>query len=290
MGNSKKIDISRFDPTNASDDQIRLWLFAIIQTELEKDDAEVDQELIDECSDCEAFLSHNNPEISQEEYALGLARIKAKAQAIHAEGSNVTVQAKPQKRRFMRVAVYFLAAALAVAILSVSVVAAFNGSAAWEFIVENIRWFSEALPGDNLDTGKVTLIKDGVISEYSSIEEVLKEGDFTGILYPVVLPCDAKIKQVVQTCDGNENKYHISFLVTSKDITIGISNYEKVGMRNWDTVETLSINNRTFYVMYIKDSDIYQAGCYHNGFEHIVKCSNYDDLIIILNNLKELEQ
>lgn len=289
MGSSKKIDITRFDPTNASDDQIRLWLFAIIQAELEKDDAEIDEELIDECSDCEAFLSHSNPEITQEEYAIGLAKIKERAQAIQADGSNVTDQAKPKKRHFMRVAVYFLAATLAVAILSVSVVAAFNGSAAWEFIIENISWFSEALPGDKLDTGKVTLIKDGAISEYSSIEEGLKEGGFTGILYPVALPRDARIKQVVQTYNGNKNEYHISFLVTSKDITIGISNYEKVGMRNWDTVETLSINNKTFYVIYIKDSDIYQAGCYYNGFEHIVKCSNYDDLMTILNNMKELE-
>ena len=116
MGKSGKIDISRFDPTNASDDQIRLWLFAIIQAELEKDDAEIDQELIDECSDCEAFLSHSNPEITKEEYALGLAKIKERAQAIQADGSNITVPTKrPKKHRFMRVAVYFLAAALAIA-------------------------------------------------------------------------------------------------------------------------------------------------------------------------------
>ena len=38
MDKSKQKDLLRFDPTNASDDQIRAWLFAIIDAELEKND------------------------------------------------------------------------------------------------------------------------------------------------------------------------------------------------------------------------------------------------------------
>ena len=249
MGKSRKIDISRFDPTNASDDQIRLWLFAIIQAELEKDDAEIDQELIDECSDCEAFLSHSNPEITKEEYALGLANIKEKALAGQAGRANASIQAKPGTHRFMRVAVYFLAAALAIAILTVGTVAAFNGSAAWEFIMTNIKQIVGMEPGDSLDGDKVTLVKGDLVAEYDSVEEALKAGGFEGILYPTKLPEGVKIERVVYSNDGDDSKHHLSFVLNSdKFITYGISNYENVDVDSWDNVEHFFVNQLTFHI------------------------------------------
>jgi len=290
MGSSNKIDISRFDPTNASDDQIRLWLFAIIQAELEKDDAEIDEELIDECSDCEAFLSHSNPEITQEEYATGLARIKERAQAIQADGSNVTVQAKPKKRHFMRVAVYSLAATLAVAILSVSVVAAFNGSAAWESIVENIGWIWNADPGDTLNQEKIVLTKGETIEEFDSVEEALRINGFDGVLFPTAFPDGVSIEKIVYSHDGDETKYRLTFVFNSKDFSYRIFSYSNYQMENWEFAETLTINNRKFYIVFFPESGNYQASYYDNGFEQILLCPNYDDLLIILNNMKELEK
>ena len=289
MGSSNKIDISRFDPTNASDDQIRLWLFAIIEAELEKDDAEIDQELIAECSDCEALLSHSNPEISQEEYVLGLARIKEKAQATQAKGANVTVQAKPKKRRFMRVAGYFLAAALAVSILTVGVVAAFNGSAAWEFIVENIGWIWTADPGDTLANGKVTLIKGEIVTDYDSVEEALISEGIKGVLLPTALPDSSKITRIIISHCGNETQYAISFITDSSNTSFEIYNYEFVGLKNWETLETKEVDGLTFYIVYIEALNKYQAGCYHNGYEHVLSCTNYDDLISIIYNIKEMD-
>jgi len=287
MGKSRKIDISRFDPTNASDDQIRLWLFAIIQAELEKDDAEIDQELIDECSDCEAFLSHSNPEITQEEYAIGLAKIKERAQAIQADSSNVTVQAKPKKRHFMRVAVYFLAAALAIAILTVGTVAAFNSSAAWEFIMTNIKQIVGMEPGDSLDGDKVTLVKGDLVAEYDSVEEALKAGGFEGILYPTKLPEGVKIERVVHTYDLDNEKYRLSFILNSNSVSYCVFNYENYNMKTWNSKETLIINNREYIIAYMSDVKQYQSGYYYNGFEHIIMATNYDDLINILKSMEE---
>lgn len=289
MGNSNKIDILKFDPANASDDQIRLWLFAIIEAELEKDDAEIDQELIAECSDCEALLSHSNPEISQEEYALGLARIKEKAQAAQAKGANVTIQAKPKKRRFMRVAGYFLAAALAVSILTVGVVAAFNGSAAWEFITTNIQQILGMKPGDTLESDKVTLVKGDLVAEYDSVEEALKAGGFEGILYPTELPEGVKIERIVHSNDGDENRYRLIFITSNDNVSYSISNYEHYTVGNWTSAEILVINNITYYVKYISEKNEYQIGFTHKEFEHILTITSYDDFISILNSMEELK-
>ena len=289
MGSSNKIDISRFDPTNASDDQIRLWLFAIIQAEIEKDDAEIDEELIDECSDCEAFLSHSNPEITQEEYAIGLAKIKERAQAIQADGSNVTVQAKPKKRRFVRVAVYFLAAALGIAILSVSVVAAFNGSVAWEFITTNIQQILGMEPGDTLESDKVTLVKGDLVAEYDSVEKALKAGGFEGILYPTQLPEGVKIKKILHTNDGHEGKYKLTFVFNSNTISYCVFNYGKYNIDNNDLVETITIHDKEFKIIFKPETDCYQAILEYNGFEYVLTNSNYNNLLNTINTMGELK-
>jgi hypothetical protein len=74
-------DISEFDPTNASAEDIRKWLFAIIDAALEKDPEERDCDLIEECSEFEAELPEMGVEMSEDEYAAGLERIKARASA-----------------------------------------------------------------------------------------------------------------------------------------------------------------------------------------------------------------
>ncbi len=289
MGKSRKIDISRFDPTNASDDQIRLWLFAIIQAELEKDDAEIDQELIDECSDCEAFLSHSNPEITKEEYALGLANIKEKALAGQAGRANASIQAKPGTHRFMRVAVYFLAAALAIAILTVGTVAAFNSSAAWEFIMTNIKQIVGMEPGDSLDGDKVTLVKGDLVAEYDSVEEALKAGGFEGILYPTKLPEGVKIERVVYSNDGDDSKYRLNFICSSDTISYRVFLYKKYNSEDWDSEDSITINQREFHIIPYTDSGYYQASIEHNGYQYIITSTNYNSIIDILNSIKEIK-
>ena len=165
MDKSREKDLSRFDPTNASDDQIRMWLFAIIDAELEKSDDEIDEELIRECSDCEAYLSHSNADITDAEYAAGLAKIKEKAEALKKKSQNEKIIVfKPRKRKVARKALVIIAAVVATMILSVSVVAAFNGTNAWDFILDNIKRISTMKPGDVIEGDRITLVK-GEIAE-----------------------------------------------------------------------------------------------------------------------------
>ena len=290
MGSSNKIDITRFDPTNASDDQIRLWLFAIIQAELEKEDDEIDQELIDECSDCEAFLSHSNPVISQEEYALGLAKINVKAQAVQSEYLNVAAPTKHlKKHRFIRIAAYFLAATLAVAVLSVGIVAVANGSAAWEFITANIQQILGMNPGDTLEGDKVTLVKGDLVAEYDSVEEALKAGGFEGILYPTQLPDGVRIERIVHTSVGDSDNTKTSFILNSTNISYCVFNYERYSIDQYTPIETTIIQGTECYIVHNTEAGYYQAICYYNGFEYIYTDTNYNNLLITIKSFEELK-
>ena len=195
----KEKKLLEFDPANATDEQIRAWLFAIIDQELDKPEGQEDTELIRECSECEMYLSGSENTLTEAQYLAGLAKIKQ-----HTASMN---EKKAHKPRVWRRLPALLAAVLALIVLSAGAVAAASGSPAWEFITTNIQEILGMSPGDTLESDKVTLVKGDLVAEYDSVEEALKAGGFEGILYPTELPEGVKIERVVYTNDGEENNY-----------------------------------------------------------------------------------
>ena len=67
----------KIDPAHATDEQIRAWLYAIIDAELEKPKGQEDKALIGECSECLLCLDCEDERISDEQLREGLNRIKS---------------------------------------------------------------------------------------------------------------------------------------------------------------------------------------------------------------------
>ena len=170
----KEKKLLEFDPANATNEQIRAWLFAIIDQELDKPEGEEDTELIRECSECEMYLSGSEDTLTEAQYLAGLAKIKQRAASMDSKKAN--------KPRVWRRLPALLAAALALIVLSAGAVAAASGSAAWEFITTNIQQILGMEPGETLEGDKVTLVKGDLVAEYDSVEEALKAGGFEGVL------------------------------------------------------------------------------------------------------------
>ena len=83
--NMNEKEILEFIPENATDDQIRVWLFAIINQELEKPEGQEDVELIGECLECEMYLVGSESTLTEMQYLAGLAEIKKRAAIIGAK-------------------------------------------------------------------------------------------------------------------------------------------------------------------------------------------------------------
>ena len=275
----KEKKLLEFDLANATDEQIRAWLFAIIDQELDKPEGQEDTELIRECSECEMYLSGSENTLTEAQYLAGLAKIKQRAASMDSKKAN--------KPRVWRRLPALLAAVLALIVLSAGAVAAASGSPAWEFITTNIQEILGMSPGDTLESDKVTLVKGDLVAEYDSVEEALKAGGFEGILYPTKLPEGVKIERIIYSSNGNDYQYQLSFIANTDEFTYVVFSYENYNMRNWDFVEILTINNTQYYIAYIDKYSVYQAGCWQNGFEHIVTNSDYDILISILNNMED---
>ena len=277
----KEKKLLEFDPANATDEQIRAWLFAIIDQELDKPEGQEDTELIRECSECEMYLSGSENTLTEAQYLAGLAKIKQ-----HTASMN---EKKAHKPRVWRRLPALLAAVLALIVLSAGAVAAVSGSPAWEFITTNIQQILGMEPGDTLESDKVTLVKGDLVAEYDSVEEALKAGGFEGILYPTELPEGVKIERVLFINDGDTDNYRLNFIFNSDQYSYRIYSYNSYQMENWPSLTVQKINDIEYVITYMSDINQYQAGCYHNGHEQVFISTDYEILIDILNSMKEIK-
>lgn len=279
-------DISSFDPTNASAKEIRKWLFAIIDAELEKDPEDRDYDLIEQCSDFEAELplSDSDIELSESELAAGLERIKARTPAAECKETKILEPKKKPKKSVRIIAV--LAASLAVLILSVTVAAAVQGKPVLQFISDNVKAILGMDVGDKLEDRSITLVKYGESLQYSSVEEAISSLEYR-ILYPSYLPEGVKIERIVVT-DNGQGGMKIVFITNDINLHIGISNDISAMDQIDESAEIYNSENIAFGIFY--KAGIYQSLGEYEKMKYSVKYDDYDELINILNGIKEIEK
>ena len=275
------------DQPKDSAEKIRGWLYAIIENELNKDEEQIDYELIQECSDLDAYLTGNESPLSEEEYQQALQQIRSKTMTKQTESSNSKV-VSPKKTKRWSIRVALVAAAVLVVMFSAITVAAISqGRSVSEFISANIKEFLGLDIGDSIEGENITLIKGETTAEYSSIEEAVNALELD-ILYPTAMPKDAKVEKIILTNYGDPDIYTIVFIANKPDeYRFQISNEILTNPQNWQNATKHEINGVTFYMLPVNGG--YQAVAHQNGFEYQVFATNMDDLLIIVNEMKGLK-
>lgn len=273
----KEKKLLEFDPANATDEQIRAWLFAIIDQELDKPEGQEDTELIRECSECEMYLSGSENTLTEAQYLAGLAKIKQRTASMN--------EKKAHKPRVWRRLPALLAAVLALIVLSAGAVAAASGSPAWEFITTNIQEILGMSPGDTLENDKVTLVNGDLVAEYDSVEEALKAGGFEGILYPTELPEGVFLRKIalIENSDAN---CKATFVFNTANIVFGFANHQTDNYDVWEQYEQYVVGETTFYITSVNNNEKYQAVWIDSSYEYHMTCTTYDELINMIKNIK----
>ena len=269
------------------------WICAIIQREVEKEDGEVDEDLVLECTEFLEELTSDEKIYTEEELEQKLQKIKEEASAEQNDfGTILPCSGEPlyknpkKKRRALFKVVAAIAATFLLSFATLSVAAISQGYTISEFITVNIEKIKGMCAGDRLEEGNVTLIKNGVSAKYASVEEAIKEGGLD-ILYPTVLPEGVKIEQIVVTHKGDESDYRITFATNTESFRYVINSIPQVNEDDRNDLDIYETNGMEYY---IKATDNrYQATGYYEGFEYSVLCETYDELIKILNGMKGLE-
>ena len=267
------------DMSNASSEQKIAWLCQIIKNETEKSSEEQDLDLIAECSEYMLELSKEDAIVSAEKKKQALAEVKSKYPAVKKKRPVMT-----KKPKMLRKIVAILAAVILLTFSTLTVAAKVEGySNALDFVVANIQRILNMEQGESLDEGGITFVKGGKGVSYDSMDElVYMEG--LDILYPAGLPEGVQITKITQQIAG-ENSLLYVFVFDDANLSIVVSPDWTINPDDLASYDIYSVQGHNFYLKCFSNGTCQAIG-YDEKYEYNIMCSNYNDLKLILDNMK----
>jgi hypothetical protein len=146
---------------------------------------------------------------------------------------------------------------------------------------------SNAPVNGEINVGEITIISHGKRKIYENTEEALKNEEID-ILCPTVFPEDVRLNQIMLTSDNNKEK--IIFLFENNDFTYSVTYCQNIP----DDVKIVStdiliLNDKECYVNDMADIGVVQVYFEFDDDLYFLSYKNKQDLIDIIENLKELQ-
>lgn len=271
------------DLVNASKDELIEHLCKIIEYEVEKGE-DADYDLVRECSDWLDELTADEIVFTPEELEAKLEALKSgkDIDTTHTHQPHQIISKPKIKRKvFARVAI-LVASLMLLSVLSLSVMAMHAGySSTWEYISVNFGKMFGLNSGETIREDGITVIKNTGSATYKNLDEFLCSESIE-ILYPHTMPNDIEIIKI-HVVERTDNNYMMYFTFSDDRYEFNVANYYSLVLE--DKYEYMTINNLNYYIQKINDN-LYYAMLQHNGFEYTIQAPGYDDILIILNNMK----
>ncbi len=284
---------TRIKMGNNNNKEIQM-ITARLDRELNKSEDKIDMDIVNECFRRLDELQGGVCKKTDEELEAGLIKIKKRSEKIQAEIVKNEMERSCSTQRKVPLGRSVALAALSVFLvigLSFSILALSLGgySKAWARVSNSVKTLFNMNPSEK-DTNGITIIKGDYYNTYNTVEELLKAENID-ILYPAKLPDGVKIETIryVNLLDG---KYDILLSFNSPCFNMTFYNYQQNDFEKLSGYSTYQANSLTFYIFSSKKQDtiIYSAIAQNNNEEYLINSDTYENLILIIDNLKEVEK
>ena len=270
---------------NASKDELIEYLCQTIHYEVEKGE-DADCDLIRECSDWLDELTADLMVFTPEELEAKLEALKAgKDVPISQQHKPHQTASTPRIKRkvFARVGI-LVATIMLLSVLSLSIMAKHAGyDSTWDFIYITVEKWCGLNPGEEFSDDEITVIKNTGTVKYNDMNKFLK-GESLNILYPQQIPNNEKITEI-RFVNESDTNYTLYFTFSNRSYIFNVSNYYSTDTSSLSTFECISIDDLNFFITQ-KEGNVYFALLQNNGFEYTIQSTSYDDLLVIINDLK----
>lgn len=186
------------------------------------------------------------------------------------------------KRKRLRLRkVLIIAATFLLLVIAISAIANALGFGVFSYIKEII-----GMPaGSRLEKEAVTLVRLGESKDYASIDELLRDQNLD-ILYPTALPEGISIESVYvfEIENGGES---ISFFTESVNTSIIVDTCAGIQPEDYTDCEIYHTGGRDFYLL---EEAGYFAVCYNENNLYRIHSTSRENIILIIENMKELEK
>ena len=146
-------------------------------------------------------------------------------------------------------------------------------------IMEYLTKVSKSPTGTRIDVEEFTFYHNGTPKEYSTIEEMLEKEELN-IMYPTKWPDDIKLVSVRKY--ELDNTIDINFETNDPNIVVGIK--FNTDINYIDPEDTYTYNEIMYVLGY---NDVYYASCKYKNNEYYISAYSREDLIMIIENMKE---
>ena len=261
---------------NAEIQALKDKLTAIMLLESEKDYEKMDSSLVAECVDFLMELE-GKEKLSKEEVE---RRVNAIPFRDEAEDTHPKFKTGIRAKR-----VAIIAAVLAALIAFFAVVAVSYGSVEDGIIGRFARYISEMIGGDRLEFNEIELIKSNESKRYSSAEELVRNENIS-VLFPTWLPEGNKIAYCWYIEDEISGKHYI-FECENAEYSINVYPEKTIGNELKSENQIKQVGKLSVYIVK-RDSSV-QSVFENNGFYYSVSADTEENLLKIIENLKEIE-
>ncbi len=196
--------------------------------------------------------------------------------------NHITVVSRKAPKRYPSVKRIAMVAAAIMLIFSISVMVA------TAFGVDIDYYIKQALNlpvGESVSGDNITVENGGKPQMYRTIEGLL-EAEKPDIMYPTVFPEGYEFK-LAEKAVYSDGIVRISFNTNSPHVHVSVQLNPEI--RSIETENVYMHNGITYYIYdgTVNGDPYVQANCYHENNYYTVVATSYEDLILIIDNLKQ---
>lgn len=188
---------------------------------------------------------------------------------------------KRKAKRFSLKRVAIIAAALSVLIVGGTMVASALGFDLWGYISETVRQPN----GTEIESNGITLYNSGEIKTYITLKEAVEKENLD-IMYPVALP-DGVTVESIYIADSNIGDQNIQILTKSNAVMV-IVDTNVVPNDNAHQGNEVYPKDGVNYILFESTTEYkYGAYCNVDNCAYTIQAKKYEDLIFVIDNMKE---
>lgn len=194
---------------------------------------------------------------------------------------------KTTKKYFNKKKVWLVAACIAILVALFSIVSVASDWNVFDFLSEKFGSVHSAPIEEGVDFNGITITNHGKGTKYKTIEDALK-AEKIDVLYPSVLPDGITITNITTFIEDSEKV--VTFNFSNFDINLTVFyNRELSTEAKTNSTKTQEINSILCYICEMPDVSLYQIEFEYKGNLYSFNHTNKEELIKIIENLKEID-
>ncbi len=249
----------------------------LLNKEIDKPLGEMNSEAVDNYIKILLHLQDNHIELSSEFINEQVRKIFRKEDTIAVIPDTV----KTKKNYFNKKKGWLVAACIAILVALFSIISFSSERSVKDVLEDYLGTFEFISFGEEIDVGNESYIKEGTITEYKSIDDLIKAENINLLLPSYMMD---NVTDITSTKVNNKDEIQIAF---DSYLSVIITLNSEIPQETLDfCIDKITLNGIDYYLCIMGDINQAQAYFIYDDNMYIINHTNEDELIEMLKNME----